>query len=185
MLTSNSSQLTQACRVLENGGVIVCPTDTIPGLSCLATQPDALRRIFAIKQRPADNGLILISNKVSLVQPYLEPLNASQLSRINDNDEPTTWLAEARPTVDKMITGKHSTLAFRICAHEVVTHLCDALQQPLVSTSANVHGKATATSNEEIDAKIKEQVEVVLTGSTGTRQASIIKRLDNGTVIRE
>lgn len=184
MPVSNSSQLNQACRVLENGGVIICPTDTIPGLSCLPTQTAALQKILAIKKRPVDKGLILIANQLSFVEPYIEPVSTKHQERINNSNTPTTWLAKARNTVNQMITGKHSTLAFRICDHDVVSHLCEALQQPLVSTSANIHGQTTVSSNEEISAQVIDQVDVVLSGAVGTKKASIIRRLDDDKVIR-
>jgi len=174
----------QACRVLENGGVIVCPTDTIPGLSCLPTQADALRRILAIKQRPADKGLILISSQLALLENYIQPLTPPQRDRITSATTPTTWLATAAASVNPDITGSHTTLAIRLCQHEIVEQLCETVQQPLISTSANIHGQASAISNDEISDKVKDQVDLILSGSVGTEQASIIRRLDNDKVIR-
>jgi len=174
----------RAGRVLQNGGVIICPTDAIPGLSCLADQEFAIQEILSIKQRPADMGLILLADQLALFTPFIQPLSPAQSAAIENTNKPTTWLVPPRDSVSRLITGKHPTLAIRICDHEVVQQLCEATQQVLISTSANVHGQKTVTCNADLTPEVRERVDMILPDAPGTGQASIIKHLDNDKVVR-
>ncbi len=179
-----TSELDQAIQVLSDDGVIITVTDTIPGLSCLASSAIAIEKIIAIKQRPSDKGLILTAGQLQLLEAYCQPITAPQRARIEQTTRPTTWLVKARVSLNKMLTGTYDTIAIRLSNHPVIAELSEALDEPLVTTSANMHAQASVATLQDISEEVVNQVDLVLDGPAGTGTASIIKRLDNNQTIR-
>lgn len=177
-------ELEQAFKVLNNDGVIITVTDTIPGLSCLANSPAAIQKIIDIKQRPDDKGLILTAGQLPLLEGYCQSISTPQRARILETNEPTTWLVKARVSINSHLTGSYDTIAIRLSSHPLITALTEALQQPLVTTSANLHAQTSVSELSEISEQVINQVDLVLEGTAGTGTASIIKRLDNNQTIR-
>ena len=176
--------LEQAIEVLNNDGIIITVTDTIPGLSCLANSANAIQKIIEIKQRPDDKGLILTAGQLPLLEGYCQSMSAPQRERIETTAEPTTWLVKARVSINKHLTGSYDTIAIRLSNHPLIAALTEALQQPLVTTSANLHAQASVSELDQISNQVVDQVDLVLDGPAGTGSASVIIRLDNNQTIR-
>lgn len=150
------------------GGVIAYPTEAVYGLGCDPLNEKAVKRVLALKNRPADKGLILIGADFHQLEPFLEipdPILAKKIRAAWPG--PTTWLIPARRWVPYWLRGQHDTLAVRITAHPVASALCRAFQAPLVSTSANKSGLPPARTALKVRQYFKDPRLMIIVGPTG------------------
>jgi len=180
-------QINHLGKAVMRGAVIAYPTDTIWGFGCHPLYADSVYRILDIKNRPVDKGLILLSSHLSLLMPYLSRnLNKSQIDQLEQKTaHPTTWLVEASKDCPKWLRGRFSTIAIRITDHPFVDSLCETIQSPIVSTSANRSGKPTVRNAIQAQRQFAGEINAIVHGfATGASQASEIKSLATGERIR-
>ena len=177
--------LNRLSQALCRGAVIAYPTDTIWGFGCDPASGESVARILQIKQRHASKGLILLSSNLDYCAPFitLEPGQREQL--LEPNDRPTTWLVRASEHCPWWIRGSHETVAIRITDHPLIRVLCDGLESPLVSTSANRAKRSNARNALQIRKQFADELDCIVTGfETGGARASQIKSLKYGTTVR-
>ncbi len=180
-----SWSLNRRARAIAKGAVFGYPTDTIWGLGCHPLIAWSVLRILAIKQRPVEKGLILLSSQLEYCRDYISVDEAGMASIGQPCDQPTTWLVEASEFCPDWIRGEFPTVAIRITDHPLIQALCDRLQAPLVSTSANRSGRPPARNLLQMRRQFDDELDFVISGfSTGGARASRIKSLASGDVIR-
>ena len=153
----------EAClRVLESGGLILYPTDTIWGIGCDATNEDAIAKIFALKNRPDSKALIvLIADERSLLQ-YVASPHIEVFDYIQGVSKPTTIIYENAIGLASNLLAEDGSVGIRICADEFCKHLIKRFRKPIVSTSANVSGFPPPKVFSDIDIAVKEGVDYVV-----------------------
>lgn len=129
----------------QPGQVLAYPTEAVFGLGCPAFDLVAIQKILQLKQRRWQQGLIIIAADWSQLTPYLLPLAEALRQKVEQQSD-TTWLLPVKSSVSPYVRGQHTTLAVRLSAHPVARALALAYAAPLVSTSANPHGKPPARS---------------------------------------
>ena len=181
----DTGALNRLTRAIANGAVIGYPTDTIWGFGCDPGNEASVRRILAIKQRPVEKGLILLSSGLQYLEPYIRVTAAQKDQLLQPVETPTTWLVQASDACPAWIRGSHPTVAIRITDHPLLRELCESLELPLVSTSANRAAEPTATSVEEMERLFGDELDFIVRGyETGGAQASTIKSLETGALLR-
>lgn len=187
-----TQRLRLAARILRNGGVVAYPTEGVYGLGCDPLWYPAVQRIWDIKGRRADKGLILIGAQPNHFQPYLSSHVIAQLVDA-DAEQPvpphgstraTTWVVACRDT-PMWLTGGRTSLAVRLTKHPRARALCVAFGGALVSTSANVSGFAAARTALQVQRWLTRAPDWVLGGAVGrdTRPSRIIE-LASGKLLR-
>jgi len=153
----------EAClRVLESGGLILYPTDTIWGIGCDATNEDAVAKIFALKNRPDSKALIvLIADERSLLQ-YVASPHIEVFDYIQGVSKPTTIIYENAIGLAGNLLAEDGSVGIRICADEFCKHLIKRFRKPIVSTSANVSGFPPPKVFADIDIAVKGGVDYVV-----------------------
>jgi len=182
-----SSDFSAVSTVIKSGGVIAYPTETVWGLGCDPWNKAAVYKLLRIKQRPAEKGLIIVAADVLQVAPLLQSLSAAQHRQFcTPAEQATTWLIpDEQQWIPAWVKGAYSTVAVRISQHPVVQQLCRALDQPIISTSANVSGQKTIRTSEEIHSLFGNKLDMILQGKTGeTQSPSLIVDLISGKIIR-
>ncbi|MEJ8569536.1 L-threonylcarbamoyladenylate synthase [Elongatibacter sediminis] len=176
----------RAAACLHAGGVIAYPTEAVYGLGCDPGCEAAVRRILAVKQRRAEAGLILISDRYERFLPYVGELPDGGLERTRTTwPGPVTWLFPRHPSVPDWLAGSHDTIALRVTAHPECRALCAAFGGAVVSTSANPAGQEPARSAGAVADYFDDDIDGILEGELGGRAApSEIRRLDTGAVVR-
>ena len=176
----------EAVRHIAAGGVVAYPTDTVYGLGCNPFDAAAVLHLLALKQRPAEQGVILVGSHLQQFLPYLLPLNKTVAGRVSRaGRQPVTWLLPCRPGAPAWLTGQHDTLAVRITRHPVAGALCEHWGGPLVSTSANIHGHRPATSPLSVRKTFNGQLDYILHGPAGaTNTPSTIRDGITGNTLR-
>ena len=177
--------LNRLAHALSAGAVIAYPTDTIWGFGCDPFNADSVARILHIKQRPVDKGLILLASRIEQLDPFIE-LEPGQRERLLlPHSVPTTWLVNASDLCPWWIRGNHATVAIRLTDHPLLQYLCDRLHTPLVSTSANRAGRATARNALQLRRQFADELDYIVTGfATGNGRPSEIKSLASGNILR-
>ena len=177
--------LNRLSKALSAGAVIAYPTDTIWGFGCDPANGEAVARILRIKQRPVSKGLILLGPDMRYCDPFVD-IEPDQRDRLlQPCERPTTWLVPASAHCPWWIRGSHPTVAIRLTDHPLIRYLCERLQAPLVSTSANRGGKSNARNAFQLRRQFAGELDYIVTGfDTGGNLASDIKSLASGKTFR-
>ena len=177
--------LNRLAHAVSQGAIFGYPTDTIWGFGCHPLIASSVARILQIKNRSADKGLILLSSRLEYCAAYVG-LDSEQLKPVlSTADHPTTWLVPASENCPLWIRGNYLTVAIRITDHPLLEFLCDRLETPIVSTSANRSGKATARNSLQMHKQFGDELDFIVSGfATGSKRPSEIKSLLNGTTAR-
>ena len=174
-----------AVHIINHGGIIAYPTDTIYGLGCDPYNPDAVKKINAIKQRPLNKQFILLAANLSQIRPLIL-IKKEQEKIITENTQAISWIVKASPAAPPWLVGDSKTLSIRISKHDDVQRLCNALGHAIISTSANLSGKKTAKNALELHKYFHHQVEkILIANKKQDNKASKIIRLCDNLVIRE
>ena len=155
---------TQQClEVLRRGGVILYPTDTIWGLGCDATNPEAIKRIYQIKQRDDSKSLIvLLANEKEVLQ-YVAAPDLAVFDFLETQERPTTVIYENAIGLPDNLVAADGSIAIRLTSDPFCRHLIKRFRKPIVSTSANISGALSPQSFADISAEIKAQVDYIVT----------------------
>jgi len=160
-------QINKAANIIHNEGIIAYPTESVYGLGCDPLSETAVNKILQLKHRPVEKGLIIIAANLQQLLPYIN-ISTEESKAINEHKTAITWLVKKSIHAPPWIYGKHPKIAIRVSLHPLVNQLCLRLQHPLVSTSANPSGVNPATSALESRCYFKDQVDMYLSGKTGT-----------------
>ncbi|MCH9694966.1 MAG: Sua5/YciO/YrdC/YwlC family protein [Gammaproteobacteria bacterium] len=173
-----------AAETLLRGGVIAYPTEGVFGLGCLPDKFDAVCRVLDIKQRSWHKGLILIGAHAGQFDSWIELPEGTSLPAL-DLQHPTTWVVPASDRVLPVVRGDHSTLAVRITSNPVAAAICDTVDSPLVSTSANLSGKVVARNGFILRRQFGTLVDYLVPGDCGPASGpSEIRDLMSGQTLR-
>jgi L-threonylcarbamoyladenylate synthase len=145
--------LPAAARLLHDGGVVAYPTEAVYGLGCDPHDQGAFQRLFALKQRPPTQGVLLIAADFDQVERYIElaSVPTDVLRQVRSSwPGPHTWIFPRSTEVPSWVAGAHAGIALRVTAHEPAAALCRAFGGALVSTSANPHGQPPARAAQTV-----------------------------------
>ena len=135
------ASLDTAVQTIQQGGLLVYPTEAVYGLGCDYRSSAAVNRLLELKQRPVEKGLILAASHVEQILPLIQPSHGDELAQaLKTWPGHHTWVFQASAQVPAWISGSHETVAVRVSAHPVIKKICDALGHAMVSTSANPAG---------------------------------------------
>ena len=171
--------LNEALKTLRDGGTILYPTDTVWGLGCDATNPEAVARIYEIKQRSDSKSLVLLASDLDMVAKYVKEIPSIAVDLVEVNDAPMTIIYPGAIAGEEGAAGDrwhlaHNTVAadgtvgIRIPLMEWCRQLVFKLGRPIVSTSANISGEPTPQRFSDIPQEIKDAVDFVVPPSVDT-----------------
>ena len=162
-LNFTESEIERTLETLKIGGTILYPTDTIWGLGCDATNGKAIQRIYAIKNRPAQKGFIILIADQSDILKYVANPDPKVFDFIDNITKPTTIIFNHPIGLPEELVGADDTVAIRLVQDLFCRHLIKRLRNPIVSTSANKSGIKSPTTFSDIDNSLKSQVDYIVT----------------------
>lgn len=176
----------QAVRHIAAGGIVAYPTETLYGIGCDPFNGAAVLRLLAMKRRGIEQGLILVVSRFAQIEPLLHTLSPAVRRRVaHPAGRPVTWLLPCLSEVPVWLRGRHHSLAFRITTHPVAAALCDHWGGPLVSTSANVHGRRAATGPLAVRRIFRNQLDYLIhDAGAASNRASEIRNGITGAILR-
>lgn len=178
--------ITEAVAALRAGGIVAYPTEAVYGLGCDPRNRAAVARLFALKQRPAGQGVLLIAADFPQVEKFIGAVAEAAIARARATwPGPHTWVFPRSPATPDWLAGDHAGIALRVTAHPLAAALCNAFGGALVSTSANRHGNAPARSVDEVRSAFRRELAYILDGATGgLEQPTRIRDAISGEVFR-
>jgi L-threonylcarbamoyladenylate synthase len=163
MNTGNfEASMDSAVAMLEEGGVILYPTDTIWGIGCDATDGDAIARIYRIKKRALKKSMIILVSGQEMIRRYVADPSNKLLDYLAAAHQPTTAIFENATGLPDLLIPEEGTIAIRIVQDDFCRGLIGRLDKPLVSTSANISGEEFPQNFSEIVENIRKGVDYIV-----------------------
>ncbi|MEA1787122.1 L-threonylcarbamoyladenylate synthase [Arenibacter sp. GZD96] len=190
MDTKLVEEANQCYTILQQGGIILYPTDTVWGIGCDATNEEAVKKIYALKKRDEAKAMICLVANEPMLGKYVKEVPQMAYTLIELSEKPITIIYDNPIGVAQNLIAEDQTLALRVAQHAFCQYLIKKLRKPLVSTSANVSGSPSPSNFKEISSAILKGVDYVVNLERDTaksKPSSIIKLGTDGTVkvIRE
>lgn len=157
-----NTEVHNAFEVIQNGGIILYPTDTVWGIGCDATNEEAVNKIYALKQREETKSMIVLMNGDKMMYTVFKEIPETAWQILDISEKPTTLILENPRNVAKNIIAEDNTLGVRIVKEPFCFKLMERMKKPLVSTSANISGMFTPKSFKEISPEIIKGVDYVV-----------------------
>jgi L-threonylcarbamoyladenylate synthase len=173
----NKEDLQQALQVLRSGGIIVYPTDTVWGIGCDATNVEAVKRIYALKQREDSKSMLVLLDSAAKLNYYVDVPEAAEMLLEATPPQPSPQGREIDPCEDEAkpltliypnarhlaqnLIAEDGSIGIRITSEPFSQALCAQLKRPIVSTSANISGHPSARFFHEIEQAILEGADYV------------------------
>ena len=156
------TDITEALLVLQTGGLILYPTDTVWGIGCDATDAAAVAKIFALKNREDGKSMIVLIADENEIPKYVSQPDPKVFDYIKGIYKPTTVIYEDATGLAKNLINKNGSIAIRVVKDAFCKKLINRFGKPIVSTSANIAGYPAPANFRDIDVQIKNGVDYIV-----------------------
>mgnify|MGYP004472310723 FL=1 len=177
----------QAVEVMNRGGVILYPTDTIWGIGCDATSEEAVRKVYEIKRRSDAKALITLIDSEAKLQFYVPDVPDVAWDLIELSEKPLTIIYDHARNLAPNLLAEDGSAGIRLTREEFSRNLCMRMKRAIVSTSANVSGEPSPRSFSDISPDVLQAVDYVCTSRRDEEKnppASSIIKLGAGGLIK-
>ncbi len=157
-----NQDLEKAVEVLRQGGLILYPTDTIWGIGCDATNPDAVSRVYNLKLREDSKSMIILVDKPGRIPSYISEMPEIAWELIELADKPLTIIYSGAKNLAPNLISGDGTIGIRVVRHKFCEKLIERFRKPIVSTSANISGQPFPKSFNEISKQIMDGVDLII-----------------------
>ena len=187
----DNDDLKNALDILNSGGVILYPTDTVWGIGCDATNPEAVKKLYSLKERDISKPMLVLTDNPSRIQNYVNEMPDLAWDLIELSDKPITIIYSGAKNIVPELMSPDGSIAIRVTGELFSQTLCSRFKKPVVSTSANKSGEPTPRTFSEISEEVKAMVDYVVKyrqDETAVSKPSSIIRLGIGgevEIIRE
>ncbi|MDO1500007.1 L-threonylcarbamoyladenylate synthase [Winogradskyella maritima] len=156
------TEVDKALSVLNEAQTLLYPTDTVWGLGCDAKNPEAVSKIYTIKQREESKALICLVSSMEMLQNYVGQLSEDLKTLIETAERPTTIIYTTPTGFAQNLLAEDGSIAIRLVRDGFAHELIETLGSPIVSTSANISGEPTPKTFKEIDTRVLKSVDYVV-----------------------
>ncbi|MBZ0179391.1 MAG: threonylcarbamoyl-AMP synthase [Melioribacteraceae bacterium] len=163
ILRATSENILKAAESLRSGNIVAFPTETVYGLGADAFNPQAVAKVFAIKERPEFNPLILHINSIEQLKLVADCINPFFEKIINSFwPGPLTVVIPKKKIVPDIVTAGHQTVAVRMPSNRVALELIQKLGNPIAAPSANIFGRLSPTTAGHVEDQLGNRIEIIL-----------------------
>ena len=157
-----AEDIRQAVETLRRGGLILYPTDTIWGIGCDASNADAVRRVYELKQRDDSKALICLVDSAGRMQRYLRHVPDVAWELIEYAEKPLTLILDGAVNLAPNLIAADGSIGMRVTREAISHELCYRFQKAIVSTSANLSGEPSPANFTEVSPQIIQGVDYVM-----------------------
>lgn len=157
-----TEEILKAYEVIKEGGIILYPTDTVWGIGCDATNPEAVAKIYKLKQRAETQSMIVLMNGEKMMYNVFKNIPEVAWQLLDLSEKPTTLILDEPRNVAPNIIAADNSLGIRIVKEPFCFKLLERMKKPLVSTSANISGQPTPIAFKDISPEIIKGVDYVV-----------------------
>jgi L-threonylcarbamoyladenylate synthase len=172
-----NNQIDQAVKILNQGGIVIFPTDTAFGIGCRVDNEDAVQRLFKIRQRPKSQAVPVLVSDLEMAKKYIEEIPKNVVQNLVNPYWPgalTIILKANKEKVSDLIRGGGETVGIRMPNHSIILEIIKKVGVPILGPSANFHGENTPFMFEDLDPKLISLVDYVVKGECSVKQASTV-----------
>lgn len=155
-------EINRAAHVIEEGGIILYPTDTIWGIGCDATNEKAIKRIYELKRRPESKSLIALVSSQNQLLRHVKDIPSLAFDLMDCATRPMTIVYDCVKGVSPVALAEDGSMGVRVVNDEFCRTLIDKIKKPLISTSANVSSHPSPSCYEDIEDDIKNGVDYIV-----------------------
>lgn len=155
-------EVKNALDVINQGGIILYPTDTIWGLGCDATNTEAIQKIYALKQRAQEKSMIILLDTENKLESYIQEVPGIAYDLIEFAENPLTLVMPGAKNISPALIASDGSVGVRVSSHPFCQQLIQRLRKPLVSTSANISGQPSPQNFSQISDEIITGVDYVV-----------------------
>ena len=169
----------RACEVLRAGGLILYPTDTVWGIGCDATNEEAVRKVYALKQREDSKAMLVLVDNAVKVDFYVKEVPPVAWDLLEVATNPLTIIYSGARNLAPNLLAEDGSVGIRVTEEEFSKQLCFRFRKAIVSTSANISGEPSPKNFAEISEAVKQGVDYIVGYRQNDKQkhkpSSIIK----------
>lgn len=176
-------EVDKAAAVVKRGGIILYPTDTVWGIGCDASNPDAVKKVFELKRRADHKAMIVLVGSADDIHNYVDSVPEIAFDLIEFSENPLTIVYDHGIRLAPQLLGEDGSVGIRVTREAFSSSLCRKLHRPLVSTSANISGEPAPAFFPEISEEILSGVDYVVDyrrDDNCRRRPSTVMRLSAG-----
>lgn len=155
-------EIAKSLKILKEGGIILYPTDTIWGIGCDATNNEAVKRIYQLKQRDEAKSMIILLDTENKLESYVSEVPGIAYDLIEYAEKPLTLVMRGAKNISPALINADSSIGIRVAKHDFCRQLIQQLRKPLVSTSANISGRPSPQYFGQVDQEIIDGVDYVV-----------------------
>lgn len=187
MIKTMEDEIRKACEVMQAGGIILYPTDTIWGIGCDATNEEATKKVYELKKRVDNKAMLVLIDSPAKLNAYVTDVPDIAWDLIDVADRPLTIIYPKARNLAANLLGDDGSVGIRITGEEFSRKLCERFRRPVVSTSANLSGHPSPANFGEIAEEIKNGVDYIVhyrqNEETKAQPSGILKLGINGEVV--
>jgi L-threonylcarbamoyladenylate synthase len=157
-----NEEIHNAYEIIKEGGIILYPTDTVWGIGCDATNPEAVAKIYQLKKRAETQSMIVLMNGEKMMYNVFKDIPEVAWQIIDLSEKPTTLILDKPRNVATNLIAADNTLGIRIVKEPFCFKLMEKMKKPLVSTSANISGQPSPIAFAAISPEIINGVDYVV-----------------------
>lgn len=180
------NDIKKAVDVLKSGGIILYPTDTIWGIGCDATNPEAVARIYQIKKREDSKSMLVLMENPALLERYVDDVPEIAWDLVEISTTPLTVIYPGAKNLAANLIADDGSIGIRFTKEEFTAKLLQRFRRPVVSTSANISGEKSPAFFDEISVEIKSQMNYIVeyrqNDVTPAQPSAIIKLWPGGRI---
>lgn len=157
-----NNDIRQALDVLNKGGVILYPTDTIWGIGCDATNPEAVKRVYDIKRRTDSKAMLVLIDSPAKLNFYVKDVPPVAWDLMELTTKPLTIIYDGARNLAENLLAEDGSVGIRVTDEEFSRQLCFRFRKAIVSTSANISGEPSPKCFADISDDIKQAVDYIV-----------------------
>lgn len=178
--------ISNCLKVLQEGGVILYPTDTVWGLGCDATNSKAVEKLYQLKKRSDAKSMLVLVDCAGRIQNYIAEMPDIAWDLIEVSNKPLTIIYPNAKNLAHNLLAEDKSVGIRVTNESFSHQLCARFRKPIVSTSANISGQPTPLFFEEVTDEIKTACDYVVqfrqTDKEKKEPSNIIKLNADGSI---
>lgn len=176
----------QAAEIIKNGGIVVFPTETVYGIGADALNEDAIKRLYRVKGRPANQKTSLLVSSIEMLEKITQNISDIEYKLIKRFfPGPLTLILHKKNIIPNILTNNEEIVGFRMPANQIALELIEKVGRPIATSSANFAGKPSGINLSDIKNNFKENVDFYIDGGKSEigMGSTIVQVIDGKPVI--
>lgn len=172
-----NNDIHKAIKILNQGGIVIFPTDTAFAIGCRIDDEKAVQKLFRVRKRPASQATPVLIDGFKMAEQYLYPVSKEVKEKLMDRYWPgalTIILPCLKDKVPILVRGGSGNLGVRMPNHQIALSLIHGAGVPVLGPSANFHGATTPFQFQDLDKELIKLVDFVVEGECGMKQVSTV-----------